>query len=125
MITFKQTGDFKKTVRFLERMKVLSIDDILRRYGEEGVDALRKATPVDTGKTSRSWYYEITRTKAGVKIEWKNSNIVHGVPIALIIQYGHVTGNGGYVEGIDYINPAIQPIFEKMSESLWKELSKD
>ena len=125
MIKIKQKGDFKKTIRFLDRVGALSIDDIIKKYADEGIEALKSATPVDTGKTSKSWYYEITRDGNGVKIEYKNSNIVDGVPIALIIQYGHGTRNGGYVEGIDYINPTIQPIFDKMSNSLWKELSKD
>jgi len=97
----------------------------LRRYAQEGVDALSRATPVDSGETAASWYYEIRRTPGSIKIEWKNSNIVNGVPIAIILQYGHATGNGGYVQGRDYINPAIQPVFDRISESIWKELSSD
>lgn len=125
MISFKQTGDFKKTSRYLRKVQHTSLTTELRRYAQEGVDALSRATPVDSGETAASWYYEIRRTPGSIKIEWKNSNIVNGVPIAIILQYGHATGNGGYVQGRDYINPAIQPVFDRISESIWKELSND
>lgn len=125
MISFKQTGDFKKTSRYLRKVQHTSLMSELRRYAQEGVDALSRATPVDSGETAASWYYEIRRTPGSIKIEWKNSNIVNGVPIAIILQYGHATGNGGYVQGRDYINPAIQPVFDRISESIWKELSND
>lgn len=125
MISFKQTGDFKKTSRYLRKVQHTSLTTELRRYAQEGVDALSRATPVDSGETAASWYYEIRRTPGSIKIEWKNSNIVNGVPIAIILQYGHATGNGGYVQGRDYINPAIQPVFDRISESIWKELSSD
>lgn len=125
MISFKQTGDFKKTSRYLRKVQHTSLMSELRRYAQEGVDALSRATPVDSGETAASWYYEIRRTPGSIKIEWKNSNIVNGVPIAIILQYGHATGNGGYVQGRDYINPAIQPVFDRISESIWKELSSD
>ena len=124
MITFRQKGDFSKLNRFLERAKETVRLGDLDRYGREGVAALASATPVDSGKTASSWYYEITRTKGGAVISFKNSNINKGVPIAIILQYGHATGNGGWVQGRDYINPAIQPIFDKLANDAWKEGKK-
>ncbi|MCM1363387.1 MAG: HK97 gp10 family phage protein [Ruminococcus sp.] len=124
MITFKQKGDFSKLSSFLERAKeVVKIGD-LDRYGKEGVEALAAATPVDSGLTARSWYYEIERKNGSVSITFKNSNVNKGVPIAIILQYGHGTGTGGWVEGRDYINPAIQPIFDKLAEEAWREVTK-
>lgn len=124
MITFRQKGDFSKLNRFLERAKeTVKLGD-LDRYGREGVAALASATPVDSGKTASSWYYEILRTSEGVSISFKNSNMNKGVPIAIILQYGHATRNGGWVEGRDYINPAIQPIFDRIANDAWKEVRK-
>lgn len=124
MISFRHKGDFRKTTSFLERAKgALHLSD-LDRYGREGVAALASATPVDTGLTANSWHYEITRTKESVKITFNNSNIQNGVPIAIILQYGHATRNGGWVQGRDYINPAIQPIFDKIANNAWKEVTK-
>lgn len=124
MITFRQKGDFSKLSRFLERTKETVHMGDLDRYGREGVAALASATPVDSGLTASSWYYEIARTKEGVTISFKNSNINKGVPIAIILQYGHATRNGGWVEGRDYINPAIQPIFDRLANDAWKEVRK-
>lgn len=124
MITFRQKGDFSKLSRFLERAKETVHMGDLDRYGREGVAALASATPVDSGLTASSWYYEIVRTKEGVTISFKNSNINKGVPIAIILQYGHATRNGGWVEGRDYINPAIQPIFDRLANDAWKEVRK-
>ena len=124
MITFRHKGDFSKTFRFLERAKnAVNIGD-LDRYGREGVAALASATPVDSGLTANSWYYEIVRTKNSVSIMFNNSNIQNGVPIAVILQYGHGTRNGGWVEGRDYINPAIQPLFDKIANDAWREVTK-
>lgn len=124
MITFRQKGDFKKLSSFLERTKeVIKLGD-LDRYGKEGVSALSAATPQDTGETSSSWYYTVSRTKNSVSINFNNSNIQNGVPIAIILQYGHSTKNGSWVEGIDYINPALKPIFNKIAEDVWKEVTK-
>lgn len=124
MISFRQKGDFSKLTRYLERAKnVVRLGD-LDRYGREGVAALASATPVDTGLTASSWYYRIDRTDSGVKIVFNNSNIQNGVPIAIILQYGHGTGNGGWVQGRDYINPAIQPIFDRIANDAWKEVTK-
>lgn len=124
MITIKAKGDLSKTYKFLKRAQARDFLKKLDKYGEEGVAALSMATPVDTGKTAASWGYEISQTKEAVTITWKNSNVVNGVPIALILQYGHGTRNGGYVQGRDYINPAIQPIFDKILDSAWKEVKK-
>lgn len=122
MITIRHKGSLSKTTRFLERAKhAIRLAD-LDRYGREGVAALASATPVDSGLTASSWYYEITYTKAGAKIAFKNSNIQNGVPIAIILQYGHGTGTGGWVEGRDYINPAIQPIFDRLADDAWREV---
>lgn len=123
MIRVSVKGDWKKTMSFLQSAKKLSFDDILNKYGNEGVRALSEATPVDTGKTASSWSYEIEKTRGGATITWTNSNVVNHVNIALILQYGHGTRNGGYVVGRDYINPAIQPVFDKMVEDAWREVT--
>ena len=124
MITIKSKGDLSKTYKFLKRAHSRSFLARLDKYGQEGVAALSAATPVDTGKTAASWSYVISNTKDGVTITWTNSNVVNGVPIALILQYGHGTRNGGYVQGRDYINPAIQPIFDKILDSAWKDVKR-
>lgn len=124
MITIRHKGNLSKTTRFLERAKhAIRLSD-LDRYGREGVAALASATPVESGLTASSWYYEIVYTKSGAKIVFKNSNIQNGVPIAIILQYGHGTGTGGWVEGRDYINPAIQPIFDKLADDAWREVTR-
>ena len=124
MISFRQKGDFSKLTRFLERAKNLVHLSDLDRYGRAGDAALASATPVDTGKTAASWYYDIKINKESASITFNNSNIQNGVPIAIILQYGHGTRNGGWVEGRDYINPVIQPIFDKIAEEAWKEVTK-
>lgn len=124
MITLKSKGDFKSTTKFLNKVLNRSYLDILEKYGREGVAALSAATPVDTGLTASSWDYKIEATDKGFSIAFTNSNRVDGVPIAIILQYGHVTKNGGWVEGIDYINPAIRPIFEKLAKEAWQEVTK-
>ena len=122
MISISQKGDFSKLTGFLERMKnVIKIGD-LDKYGREGVASLSAATPKESGLTANSWYYEIERSKDSVSISFHNSNINKGVPIAIILQYGHGTKNGGWVEGRDYINPAIQPIFDQIAKNAWKEV---
>lgn len=123
MISFRQKGDFSKTARYLERLKKSVRAEILEKYGREGVNALSSATPVDSGLTAASWYYKIEDTKDSISIQFLNSNQNNGVPIAIILQYGHGTGTGGWVQGRDYINPALQPIFDKLSEEVWKEVS--
>ena len=124
MIKFRQQGDFSKLTKYLERVKnVVHLGD-LDRFGREGVAALASATPTETGLTAHSWYYEIVHSDGTVKIQFNNSNIQNGVPIAIILQYGHGTGTGGWVEGRDYINPAIQPLFDKITENAWREVTK-
>ncbi|NBK18197.1 HK97 gp10 family phage protein [Anaerotruncus sp. 1XD42-93] len=124
MITFRQKGDFSKLTRYLERAKeVVKLGD-LDKYGREGVAALASATPVDSGLTAASWSYEITNRNGSATISFKNSNIQNGVPIAIILQYGHGTRNGGWVQGRDYINPAIQPIFDRIANEAWREVTK-
>lgn len=124
MIKFRHKGDFSKFTRYLERTKESVRLGDLDRYGREGVAALASATPVDTGLTASSWYYKIEHTKGSAKISFYNSNIQNGVPIAIILQYGHGTGTGGWVEGRDYINPAIQPIFDRIVNDAWREVTK-
>ena len=124
MISFRHTGDFSKLTRFLERAKESVGLGFLDKYGREGVAALASATPVDTGLTASSWYYKIERTTNGAAINFYNSNIQNGVKIAVILQYGHGTGTGGWVEGKDYINPAIQPIFNKIANEAWREVTR-
>lgn len=123
MVTIKQKGSLAKTDAFLKKVSRMDVTSILNRYGQKGVEALRANTPFDTGLTAESWSYEVVKTASGYKIYWKNSNIVKGVPIAIILQYGHGTGTGGYVEGRDYINPALRPIFDEIAESAWKEVT--
>ena len=124
MIKFRQKGDFSKLTRFLEKAKnAVKIGD-LDKYGREGVAALASATPVDSGLTSESWYYKIENKNGSATITFYNSNIQNGVPIAIILQYGHGTRNGGWVEGREYINTAIQPIFDRIANNAWKEVTK-
>ena len=123
-ISFRQKGDFSKTASFLTKIKNGIGTNELEHYGREGVAALSSATPVDTGLTAKSWYYKIEKKSRSVTISVHNSNIQNGVPIAIILQYGHGTRNGGWVQGRDYINPAIQPIFDKIADNAWKEVTK-
>lgn len=122
MISFEQKGDWSKTFNFLRKNRKFDISD-LNKYGAEGVRALAAATPTDTGTTAASWDYRIVRTKDQITIEWLNYNIVDGVPIAVILQYGHGTGTGGYVQGIDYINPALAPLFNEIANNAWREVT--
>lgn len=124
MITFRQQGDFSKLTRYLERVKEAVRLGDLDKYGREGVAALASATPVDSGLTANSWHYKIENKNGSATISFHNSNIQNGVPIAIILQYGHGTGTGGYVQGRDYINPAIQPIFDKIANEAWREVTK-
>lgn len=122
MISFEQKGDFRKLSSFFEKAKeAIKIGD-LDKFGRAGVEALASATPVDTGLTASSWYYEINRQNGSVSIDFYNSNVQKGVPIAIILQLGHGTGTGGWVEGRDYINPAIQPVFDQIARDAWKEV---
>ena len=124
MIKIRQKGDFKKLTSFLERSKEGLDIGVLDKYGRKGVAALSSATPVDTGLTASSWFYKIENKNGIAKIEFHNSNVQKGVSIALILQYGHGTRNGGYVVGRDYINPAIQPVFDELAKNAWKEVTR-
>lgn len=122
MITFGHKGNFKNTESFFKRALNSDHRRILDKYGQIGVAALSEATPKDSGKTSSSWSYSIINLKNSLVLTFSNSNEVDGVPIALVLQYGRVTANGTYVQGLDYINPAMKPIFESLSEEIWKEV---
>ena len=124
MIKFKQKGDFSKITKYFKRANEFTRDIDFDKYGREGVAALKAATPVNTGLTSNSWYYKIVKTKGTTTITFNNRNIQNGVPIAIILQYGHATRNGGWVEGRDYINPAIQPIFDELANKAWREVNR-
>lgn len=123
-IEFTHKGDFKKTSNFLKECKKFGIENVLDRYGRAGVAALAAATPIDTGKTASSWTYEIKKTKNSYTISWNNTNVNKGVNIAIILQYGHGTGTGGWVQGVDYINPALKPIFQEIADDAWEEITK-
>ena len=123
MITFTHKGNFDKTESFLNKIKERQYMRTLRKYAEKGVSALASATPKDTGKTASSWSYDIKESPGETVITWSNSNVNKGVNIAVILQYGHGTKNGGYVRGIDYINPAMKPIFEEMVQNIWREVT--
>lgn len=124
MIKIRQRGNFNKTEKLLKKSFGRDYIGVLEKYGRQGVSALSAATPVDSGLTATSWSYEITQEKGRVSVIWKNSNINKGVNIAIILQYGHGTKNGGYVRGRDYINPALKPIFDKMADAAWKEVTR-
>jgi len=117
-------GNYSKTQQWLNRLMNREYLNILDKYGQKGIDALSSATPRDTGLTAESWGYEIHHSESTTTLTWTNSNVNNGVPIALILQYGHGTGTGGYVQGRDYINPALRPIFDAMAEEAWKEVVK-
>jgi len=123
MITFQHRGSFKNTEKFLTRVRGAKYITLLNKYGREGVNALSAATPTDTGKTSSSWAYKIEDQPNSTRIFWYNTNTNDNVNIALILQYGHGTANGGFVRGRDYINPAMRPIFDKMANEVWKEVT--
>lgn len=124
MINFRQKGNFSKSIRFLDNAKESAKLGDLDKYGRQGVTALMSATPVESGQTANSWYYKVKRGRGYASIEFYNSNIQNGVSIAIILQYGHGTRNGGWVAGRDYINPAIQPIFDLILSNAWKEVTK-
>ena len=123
-IKIQQRGDFKRTKKFLEQATKSDFRSVLEKYGQEGVHALSAATPIDSGITASSWDYEIVQEKESFRIYWTNSNINNGVVIAVILQLGHGTGTGGYVEGRDYINPALQPVFDALAQAAWEEVQR-
>ena len=124
MITIESQGDWKLTRNWFDRMTKLDLALIMNQFGKEGVAALASATPSRTGSTAKSWNYEVKRTGNNWKITWTNSNVNKGANIAVLIQYGHGTRNGGYVVGRDYINPAIRPVFDKIAQKAWKEVTR-
>jgi len=124
VIGFEDSGSFKNTDAFLARMLNNDLAGKLRSYGKAGVLSLSKATPEDTGITAHSWDFRVVQEKRGPTIEWFNTHENHGVNIAIIIQYGHGTGTGGWVPGINYVNPAMEPVFDKIMDDFWKEVTK-
>lgn len=125
MIVIKHTGNFSKTLKMLKRAQKMDVKSILDEYGRKGVRALSSATPVDTGLTANSWGYETLVSENSFSIVWTNTNVNDGVPVALVLQYGHGTGTGGYVQGRDYINPAIQPIFDEIANEVWRKVTRE
>jgi hypothetical protein len=121
-ISFKSNGNFAKTTKYLKKMMKALEKGVFDKYGKLGVQELQMATPMDTGVTAASWTYRIEQTSESVRLEFVNDNVNDNVNIALILQYGHGTGTGGYVEGVDYINPALTPVFERMVADIWKEV---
>lgn len=120
VITFRSSGSFDRTEKFLKVVAKLRVQEILRRSAEQGVKALQAATPVDSGLAADSWGYTITGGIGGARITWTNSDVESGFPVALMLQYGYGTGTGGYVQGRDYINPAMRPVFDQIAETVWK-----
>ena len=123
LVVMKQSGSLKNFEGFLYKNRKRRLYQLLNEYGKQGVELLRDATPVDTGKTATGWDYEIEVNSQGISLYWVNNNVNEGVPIAILIQYGHATRNGSCVQGVDYINPALRPLFESMATKLWKEVS--
>lgn len=122
MIKISQHGSFKNTENFFKRSQKINIKNILEKYGKEGVSALTSATPLETGLTASSWDYEIHYKKGIYEIVWTNSNINDGIPIVILIQYGHSTKNGTFVKGKDFINPALKPVVNKLADEIWREV---
>lgn len=125
MISFRHKGDFSKATQYLIRVKEAArLKGILEKYGNKGVAALASATPVETGLAASSWYFKVSYGASSARIEFLNSDVENGFPVAIMLQYGHGTGTGGWVEGRDYINPAIQPVFDQITEAAWREVTK-
>ena len=124
MIRFESKGDFSRSIKWLTKLQRAEFYNRVNAIAAQGTSALASATPVDSSKTAQSWSHEVKITRTSCRVEWYNSNVNQGVPIAIILQYGHGTGTGGYVAGRDYINPAIRPIFEKIAEDVWKEVTR-
>lgn len=123
MITLTSKGDYSKVTRYLEKLPEAARVKVLEKYGTKGVAALSAATPIDTGLASSSWHYEVERGAGYARITFMNSDVENGFPVAIMLQYGHGTGTGGWVEGRDYINPAIQPVFDELVEEAWREVT--
>lgn len=123
MFSISSSGDWSETEKFLRKMMSLKLDSVLNAAGTKGAAALAKATPKDTGRASISWTYDIQKSSTGIVIGWKNTDVESGFPVALMIQYGHGTGTGGYIQGRDYINPAMRPIFDEIADTVWKAVT--
>ena len=124
MVTFHTSGDFKNTEKLLKNITEFKNKVKLNKYGRQGVEALSSSTPVETGKTASSWEYDVIYEDGDIRIDWRNTNVNNGVKIAVILQYGHGTRNGGFVEGRDYINPAMRSVFDDIADAAWKEIVK-
>ena len=124
MIRFESKGDFSRSIKWLQKLQRAEFYNRVNAIAAQGTSALASATPVDSSKTAQSWSHEVKITRTSCRVEWHNSNVNQGVPIAIILQYGHGTGTGGYVAGRDYINPAIRPIFDKIAEDVWSEVTR-
>ena len=124
MIRFESKGDFSRSIKWLQKLQRAEFYKRVNAIAAQGTSALASATPVDSSKTAQSWSHEVKITRTSCRVEWHNSNVNQGVPIAIILQYGHGTGTGGYVAGRDYINPAIRPIFDKIAEDVWSEVTR-
>ena len=124
MIVIKKTGDYRRANSYLERLLEIVHLGILDKYGSKGVAALQAATPKETGRTANSWYYEISHTTSSASITWFNSNNNQGYNIAILIQYGHGTGTGAYIQGIDYVNPAMKDVFEQIANDVCEEIKR-
>jgi len=124
MINITQKGDWDPTQKYLDRLRILNLNTVLNKFGSMGVAALSSATPVKSGQTAASWYYEIIQRRGYYSIRWHNRNNENGAPVAILLQYGHGTGTGGYVQGRDYIMPAIRPIFDQMADEAWREVTR-
>jgi hypothetical protein len=123
MFSFSSTGDWAKTEAFLRKIQKLNVDSVLQSAGAKGVAALAKSTPRDSGLAANSWTFEVKKSSGGIEIDWTNTDDENGFKVALMIQYGHGTGTGGYVHGIDYINPAMRPVFDQIAETVWKAVT--
>lgn len=123
MIKFTHHGNFNRTTRYLRKLSDLELRNIMIKYGSEGVNVLRSNTPKDSGQTADSWDYELRSRRGGFSIYWTNSNINDGIPIVILLQYGHGTRSGTFVQGVDFINPAMRPLFDRIAENLWKEVT--
>jgi hypothetical protein len=123
VISLTSLGDFSKTLKFLGAMQKLDVGKICEGAAQKGVHALMSATPRDSGLSANSWGYKIVRSKGSIMIGWTNSDVENGFPVALMIQYGHGTGTGGYIHGRDYINPAMRPVFDEIAETVWKAVT--
>lgn len=123
--SFTSSGSFKSTEKYLKKMARGDAFRLLDRYGSMGVEALRSATPIDSSETANSWSYKVERKSGRYSIKWTNSHMAGGTPVVILLQYGHGTGTGGYVQGRDFINPAIKPIFDKIADEVWREVTRN